>query len=202
MQPIGPEASSVYWVRRAAFLVIVLIVLFGLIGIIRAVAGGGSEGPAVVEPTVSQAPSVDPTTVLTPVSTEPIACVDSAIFVEATTDSSTYKVGKEPVLSLSIENTGSVACLRDVGPKANELEVKSGGYHVWSSDDCSSNKKTKIVTLEPGDRVASTISWSGQLSEPGCPDVNKAAKVGRYEVIGRNLDVFSEATPFALTKKN
>jgi hypothetical protein len=26
--------------------------------------------------------------------------------------------------------------------------------------------------------------------------------VGRYEVIGRNLDVFSEATPFALTKKN
>ncbi len=202
MQPIGPEASSVYWVRRAAFLVIVLIVLFGLIGIIRAVAGGGSEGPAVVEPAVSQAPSVDPTTVLTPVSTEPIACVDSAIFVEATTDSSTYKVGKEPVLSLSIENTGSVACLRDVGPKANELEVKSGGYHVWSSDDCSSNKKTKIVTLEPGDRVASTISWSGQLSEPGCPDVNKAAKVGRYEVIGRNLDVFSEATPFALTKKN
>ncbi|MCH9676851.1 MAG: hypothetical protein WBH16_00140 [Candidatus Nanopelagicales bacterium] len=202
MQPIGPEASSVYWVRRAAFLVIVLIVLFGLIGIIRAVAGGGSEGPAVVEPAVSQAPSVDPTTVLTPVSTEPIACVDSAIFVEATTDSSTYKVGKEPVLSLSIENTGSVACLRDVGPKANELEVKSGGYHVWSSDDCSSNKKTKIVTLEPGDRVASTISWSGQLSEPGCPEVNKAAKVGRYEVIGRNLDVFSEATPFALTKKN
>jgi len=82
MQPIGPEASSVYWVRRAAFLVIVLIVLFGLIGIIRAVAGGGSEGPAVVEPAVSQAPSVDPTTVLTPVSTEPIACVDSAIFVE------------------------------------------------------------------------------------------------------------------------
>jgi hypothetical protein len=202
MQPIGPEASSVYWVRRAAFLVIVLIVLFGLIGIIRAVAGGGSEGPAVVEPMVSEAPSVDPTSVLTPVSTEPIACVDSAIFVEATTDSSTYKVGKEPVLSLSIENTGSVACLRDVGPKANELEVKSGGYHVWSSDDCSSNKKSKIVTLEPGDRVASTISWSGQLSEPGCPDVNKAAKVGRYEVIGRNLDVFSEATPFALTKKN
>ena len=202
MQPIGPEASSVYWVRRAAFLVIVLIVLFGLIGIIRAVAGGGSEGPAVVEPMVSEAPSVDPTSVLTPVSTEPIACVDSAIFVEATTDSSTYKVGKEPVLSLSIENTGSVACLRDVGPKANELEVKSGGYHVWSSDDCSSNKKTKIVTLEPGDRVASTISWSGQLSEPGCPEVNKAAKVGRYEVIGRNLDVFSEATPFALTKKN
>jgi len=192
----------VYWVRRAAFLVIVLIVLFGLIGIIRAVAGGGSEGPAVVEPTVSEAPSTDPTTVLTPVSTDPIACVDSAIFVEATTDSSTYKVGKEPVLSLTIENTGSVACLRDVGPKANELEVKSGGYHVWSSDDCSSNKKTKIVTLEPGDRVASTISWSGQLSEPGCPDVNKAAKVGRYEVIGRNLDVFSEATPFALTKKN
>ena len=146
--------------------------------------------------------SVDPQVGLTPVTTDPIDCLDSAILVEATTDSSTYKVGKEPVLTLTIENTGSVACLWDVGPKANELEVKSGGYHAWSSDDCSPSKKTKVVTLEPDDRVASTIEWNGQLSEPGCPESDQAAKVGRYEVIGRNLDVFSEATPFALTKKN
>ena len=95
-----------------------------------------------------------------------------------------------------------VDSISQVGPRANELEVKSGGYHVWASDDCSSNNKTKIVTLEPGDKVASTFTWNGQLSEPGCPEISTAAKVGRYEVIGRNLDVFSEPTPFALTKKN
>jgi transposase-like protein len=31
--------------------------------------------------------------------------------------------------------TGDVACKRDLVPKANSLEVTSGGYHVWSSDD-------------------------------------------------------------------
>ena len=202
MQPIGPESPGVYWVRRAALLVIVLLLLFGLIWVFRAVTGASSTQTPIVEPAVAVSESVDPQVGLTPVTTDPIDCLDSAILVEATTDSSTYKVGKEPVLTLTIENTGSVACLRDVGPKANELEVKSGGYHAWSSDDCSPSKKTKVVTLEPGDRVASTIEWNGQLSEPGCPESDKAAKVGRYEVIGRNLDVFSEATPFALTKKN
>jgi len=202
MQPIGPESPSVYWVRRAAVLVIVLLVLFGVIWVFGAVAGGRTTQTPVVEPTVVATESIDPNTVLTPVTTDPIDCVDSAILVEASTDSSTYKVGKEPVLSLSIENTGSVPCLRDVGPKANELEVKSGGYHVWSSDDCSATKKTKIVTLEPGDKVGSTITWNGQLSEPGCPDISAAAKAGRYEVIGRNLNVFGESVPFAMTNKN
>jgi hypothetical protein len=205
MQPIGPESPSIYWVRRAALLVIVLFILFGLVWLFRAVTGAPSAPTPVAEPTVAESESATPDaglTSLTPVTTDPIDCVDSAILVEATTDSSTYKVGKEPVLSLSIENIGSVACLRDVGPKANELEVKSGGYHVWSSDDCSSNNKTKVVTLEPGDKVASTITWNGQLSEPGCPEISTAAKVGRYEVIGRNLDVSSDATPFALTNKN
>jgi len=205
MQPIGPESPSVYWVRRAALLVIALLFIFGLVWVFGAVAGGSDTETPVAEPAVVLSESVvtdTGLTPLTPVTTDPIDCVDSAIFVEATTDSSTYKVGKEPVLSLSIENTGSVSCLRDVGPKANELEVKSGGYHVWSSDDCSLNKKTKIVTLAPGDKVGSTITWGGQLSEPGCPEISTAAKAGRYEIIGRNLGVLSEATPFALTKKN
>ncbi|MEZ7852086.1 MAG: hypothetical protein QMA96_05815 [Candidatus Nanopelagicales bacterium] len=202
VQPIGPESLGVYWVRRAALLAIVLLLVFGLIWVFRAITGSPSTQAPIVEPAVAVSESVDPEAVLTPVTTDPVNCLDSAILVEATTDSSTYRVGKKPVLTLTIENTGSIACLRDVGPKANELEVKSGGYHAWSSDDCSPSKKKKIVALEPGDMVASTIEWNGQLSEPGCPEIDEAAKVGRYEVIGRNADVFSEATPFAVTKKN
>jgi hypothetical protein len=202
VQPIGPESLGVYWVRRAALLAIVLLLVFGLIWVFRAITGSPSTQAPIVEPAVAVSESVDPEAVLTPVTTDPVNCLDSAILVEATTDSSTYKVGKKPVLTLTIENTGSIACLRDVGPKANELEVKSGGYHAWSSDDCSPSKKKKIVALEPGDMVASTIEWNGQLSEPGCPEIDEVAKVGRYEVIGRNADVFSEATPFAVTKKN
>ena len=69
------------------------------------------------------------------------------IAVEATTDSSTYPVGSTPKLTLTITNTGDVACKRDVGPKANELEITSGGYHVWSSDDCNASSQSKVVTL-------------------------------------------------------
>ena len=164
MQPIGPESPSVYWVRRAALLLIFLLIIVGVVWVFRAVTGSSPTQTPNVEPSVAASEStdpdsIDPDTSLTPVTTDPIDCLDSAILVEATTDSSTYNVSKEPVLTLTIENTGSVACLRDVGPKANELEVKSGGYHVWSSDDCSESKKIKIVTLKPNDKIVSTFKW-------------------------------------------
>lgn len=198
-----------YWVRRIAVVLVVVTLIIGLIWMARSIFGSDAADPAPVAVSETQAAVEDVVdqpvvaeTDVTPVSTDPVDCVDSAILVEATTDSSTYKVGAEPVLTLSIENTGSVACLRDVGPKANELEIKSGGYHVWSSDDCGASKKTKVVTLEPQDRVVSTITWNGQLSQKGCPDINRSAKAGRYEVIGRNGDALSDPTPFALTNKN
>lgn len=203
LTPIGPEPPVVYWVRRAAALLVVITLILALVWLARSVFGGA---PASVEPedagAASPSASAESTTAITPVTTDPVECLNSALLVEATTDSSTYQVGAKPVLTLTIENTGSVACLRDVGPKANELEIESGGYHVWSSDDCSTTKKAKVVTLEPGDKVVSTITWNGQLSQEGCPDISDKAKPGRYVVIGRNLKVMSDPTPFAITAKN
>jgi hypothetical protein len=57
------------------------------------------------------------------------------------------------------------------------------------------------VTLEPGDKVVSSITWNGKLSQKGCPDISTSAKAGRYVVIGRNLKLTSDPTPFALTSK-
>ena len=201
--PIGPEPPAVYWVRRAAALLVVITLIVALVWLARSVFGGS---PEPVEPVdagaASPTASVEPTPTASPVTTDPVECTSSALLVEATTDSSTYQVGSKPVLTLTIENVGSVDCLRDVGPKANELEIESGGYHVWSSDDCSSSKKSKVVTLAPGDKVVSTITWNGQLSQEGCPDISDKAKPGRYVVIGRNLKVTSDPTPFAITAKN
>jgi hypothetical protein len=204
LNPMGPEPATVYWVRRAAVLVVLLTLIVSLWWLFF---GRSSSAPETTATSSSSETSTAEDIVVVeetvaPVSTEPVECADSAILVSATTDSSTYRIGLEPVLSLVIENIGDVACLRDVGAKANELEIKSGGYHVWSSDDCSASQRSKIATLEPGDKVASSISWDGKLSQKGCPKQNKAAKAGRYEVIGRNLAVVSEPTPFALTNKN
>lgn len=211
MHPNGPEPASVYWVRRAAIVVVLLTVLVGAWWLLGALSGSGGE-PSAESDVATEAAVVDEDSVVdagiaaspaVTVPVEPVACPDSVIAVSATTDASTYKVGDKPRLTLSITNTGDVACIRDVGPKANELEITSGGYHVWSSDDCNASDKTKEDVLEPGQTVASSITWSGRLTQKGCPGgEGEKAKAGRYDVEGRNGKVRSEQSPFGISNKS
>ena len=209
LSPIGPEPPTVYWIRRGAIVLIIITVVIGLWWLIGALRGSGSSSDTAASPTASSeaspsdAASGDSSAEATPEATDDTAiaaCPDSVIKVEATTDASTYPVGSTPKLTLAITNTGDVACTRDVGPKANELEITSGGYHVWSSDDCNASSKSKVTTMQPGDTVASSITWNGRLSQKGCPNGEGAeAKAGRYDLEGRNGAVTSDQTPFAMT---
>lgn len=217
ISPVGPEPRAVYWIRRAAILVIVITLVFGAWWLVSSLRGGGSADPA---PGASasqsegtdeitdegQAEASEGTDAAASPDASPAAatteCLDSAIKVVATTDASTYPVGSTPKLTLTITNIGDVACKRDVGPKANELEITSGGYHVWSSDDCNASGKSKVMTLKPDETVASSITWDGRLSAKGCPDPEgDQAKAGRYDLVGRNGEVVSKTEPFALTNK-
>lgn len=206
---MGPEPPIVYWVRRGTIVLIIITLLLGgwwFLGS-RSAAAPGAESAAATEADAAgvEGAGEDPALVEeAAVPAEPTDCADSAIEVSATTDSSTYRVGQQdPVLTLTIENVGDVACLRDIGPKANELEITSGGYHVWSSDDCSTSDDSDITLMEPGQKAVSSLTWNSRLSQKGCPDEGKGrkAKAGRYEVVGRNLQVSSEGTPFALSNK-
>lgn len=208
MHPTGPEPASVYWIRRAAIVAVILTLIVAVWWVISSLLGGGEDLTSGSASEPSAAATAAPSSSSTPdasaqTSQEPVACLDSAILVEATSDASTYPVGSTPRLTLTITNTGDVACKRDVGPKANELEITSGGYHVWSSDDCNANNKGKVSVLKPGEKVAASITWNGKLSQKGCPDPEgETAKAGRYDLVGRNAKVTSESTPFALTSKN
>lgn len=209
LSPLGPEPPTVYWIRRGAIVVVVITLIVGAWWLIGSLRGGDATptssptGSASAEATGDAADAGTDDASASPEASQPaeiVECVDSAILVEATTDSSTYPVGSTPKLTLTISNTGDVACRRDVGPKANELEITSGGYHVWSSDDCNASGKSKLITMQPGDKVASSITWNGRLSQKGCPDgEGAAAKAGRYDLTGRNGSVTSDSTPFALT---
>lgn len=201
--PMGPEPPWVYWLRRG---IIVLAVLTLIVGAYWLISGRGSSNTAsssvTVAPTAepSAAPAASSSATAEPAT--PTDCVDSAIVVEASTDSSKYVVGDSPQLTLTIGNIGDVSCLRDVGPKANELEITSGGYHVWSSDDCNASNKSKIAVLKPGEKVASSITWDGKTTQKGCPAAGKVAKQGRYDLIARNGSVKSDKAKFSLTKKS
>lgn len=208
MSPVGPEAPTVYWVRRAA---VVLIVVTVVAGIWWMLAGGSDPAPAADPTPVASAsssslatasPTPTPTTSTVVAAPDPTGlCPDSSIGVTATTDSSTYKVGSAPRLTLTIQNIGSFACTRDVGPKANALKITSGGYPVWSSDDCNASNTTKPTLLQAGERVASSITWDGRESSKNCQAQGALAKAGSYDLIGINGVVQSEQTPFALTSK-
>ena len=216
--PVGPEPSYVYWIRRITLLLALGTLIFGIWWVFstQGSADQSSQAPTSspssvpssepsANPTAeSTNPSPDPTVEPSPGSEPgpgavPVDCQDSAIKVRARTDKSTYVVGETPELKLTITNIGELACNRDVGPRANELEVTSGGYHVWSSDDCSASDASKIIVMKPGEKVSSSITWNGRLSQMGCPSVGAEAKPGRYDVVGRNGAVDSDGNPFSLT---
>lgn len=207
MQPVGPEPPVVYWVRRGALLLVVVTLVLGgwwFLGSRSAATPDTSTEVAAEETEVLEDGGSAATEEALATPAEPTECLDSDIEVTATTDSSTYRVGQQdPILTLTITNVGDVPCFRDIGPKANELEITSGGYHVWSSDDCSTNDESDRTLMAPEKQAVLILTWNSRLSQKGCPDEGKGrkAKAGRYEVVGRNLEVTSDGTPFALSNK-
>jgi len=197
LEPRGPEPASVYWLRRGALILVVLTLIVGAWWLVAgrsssqpaplSVSTPAEESPAVIEEVMTQ-------------STDPLECTDDVIRVRAAVAKKSYPVGSKPKLTLTIVNTGPVACTRDVGPKANELKITSGGYHVWSSKDCNPGKKSKVVTLEPKQRAQTSITWDGRLSKKGCPAKGAQAKPGSYELVGVNAGKNSKKRPFSLFK--
>lgn len=202
MRPVGREPSSIYWIRRGAVVMVVLVFLFLIWWLISGRSSSEdsalTQGDVAASETVVDGIGADGS--VSTVETGPVDCMDQDIVVRAKAAKKSYVVGDSPELTLTIKNTGSVACVRDVGPLVNEIEIKSGGYHVWSSDDCNASKRSKIVTMQPGEVYASAINWNGRLSSKGCPDPKGAkAKPGSYTVIGRNGDVESNGRKFSLS---
>ena len=206
MTPRGPEPPSVYWVRRLAVVLVVLTVLVALWWLVA----GRSSSDAAVSPGATSSPSAAPASSVTPAASSTTVaapdpsnlCPDTSIGVSATTDSSTYPVGATPRLTLTIQNIGTFACTRDIGPKANSLAITSGGFPVWSSDACNPSQTTKLSVLGAGEKVASSITWDGRLSSSDCKKQGAVAKAGTYDLTGSNDLVQSDKTPFALTSKS
>ena len=164
-----------------------------------------SPDPAPSTPDVSEPPAPTPssTSPSNPPSPDPSAtialCADADISVEASSDAATYAQGINPRLTLTVTNTGSVPCQRDVGSAVNELKIVSGSARVWSTNDCKKEPTNKLYTLAPKDFWAATVSWSRTTSSPGCPSATNAAGPGTYQVIGTNAGLESQPSTFVLT---
>jgi len=213
----------VYWLRRGSIAIVALVIIVGLWWLLGSrsssdtpapVASASAAASAVPSAPSSLAPMPTPTASGDAVASAPadstateaapageiLDCKNADIAVVASSDQPSYTLGAKPVLSMTIQNTSAVPCKRDVGPKANSIEVTSGGYHVWSSDDCGAGTQSKIITLKPGKKVGTSIEWNGKVTTKGCPTKGTPAKPGRYQVTAKNLKAKSPAATFSLTK--
>ena len=203
MHPTGPQSPVVYWVRRAAVLVVLLVLLLGVRWLLTGRGGGTPSATPTPSQSSSSSQSSTPTTSTStspkPTSTGTVACTKSQISVTASTDAASYPVGSTPHLRMKIENTSTTACTRDIGASQNELVITSGSVRVWSSDDCSPGGGSQVVTMAPGQSYSVAVTWLGKLSAKGCPANQPAATKGTYKLTGRNGDVTSAPAVFALT---
>jgi hypothetical protein len=214
LHPVGPEPPSTYWVRRALVLIALLLVVALLwwlfIGRSSSTAGAGSPPTTTPTPTRTVTTTA-PTTSSHTASTAPTGsttsstsgttadCTNADLKVRVTTNAQSYPPAQDPTFTLSVTNTSSTTCLRDVGSAAEELTVTSGQTRIWSSDDCNPPGTSSVSLLRPGEPVSVSVQWGRTFSQPGCPTGQPDAQAGTYQVSGRVGSKRSAPATFSLT---
>lgn len=216
--PVGPEEPSTYWRRRALVIVALLVVVLLVWWLVQSAFGSDAEPEAQVAPSASPSwglslpasgdprASDEPSSASSPPSpqagtTAPAKvakCADSDVEVAVRTDSGTVAVGDGLALSMTVQNSGGQPCRRNVGPGANEIRIESGTALVWSSDFCSPSTEKDNQVLEPDEDFSASVTWTGRVTQEGCPDEQPVAQPGSYRAIARNLGVESEPVAFTV----
>jgi zona occludens toxin (predicted ATPase) len=193
--PVGRRSAAVYRRRRLVALLVLLMIVAGVLFLVFRPGSGGaatvggspatrsaapqssaSGSPAALPgPSSSAKPAAAPSSTPKPaVAGQP--CVPANVDVEAITDASSYRSGAQPLLSLSLTNTGSVMCTIDAGTATMVFTVSSGKEQYWTSTDCQSNPVHTVIKLEARQTLTSTpIPWDRSRSSKSTCDASRAA---------------------------
>lgn len=151
MQPSGPLPPAVYWRRRIIVLGILVIIIASLVTLFSALFGGGS-------------PTATPTDGATSAAVQ--ACNSKDITLTANTDQESYAEGELPKLSMTITNTGDVACSLEVGTDKQKYVIMSGTDMIWDSTVCQNGSEPYTTTLDPDVPVdVPPVEWGRARSD-------------------------------------
>jgi hypothetical protein len=163
--PVGPQPPAVYWKRRA----IVLIGLLAVIVIILLIVfrpGGDAPAPTGTPTSGSSQPPADSDVVA--------ACTPEQVQLTAVTDKGGYNAGEQPLLSMTITNTGAAACSIDASTDQQEYVIASGSEQYWSSKDCQGEPVVAEAVLEPGVPKSTTpFAWDRTRSSATTCDATR-----------------------------
>jgi len=118
--------------------------------------------------------------------------------VVTVTTAQTAPAGGPVEFVMKIANEGTAACVRDVGPAANTFVVTSGGFDVWSSDDCTEPGDSQEEEIPAGEAYAVKGTWDATVTANGCGASATAAQAGAYQVEATNGTVTSDPVTFSL----
>ena len=196
--------ASVYRRRRiavgiAALAVIVIVVL--LIWGVASGAGSGSDPDDDKSPSSSDTPN--PGDSETPDADGSTPCDPAAIAVTAVTDKTEYQAGENPMVSMTIVNSGAAACTLNVGTDVQLYSIVSGDDPIWNSLDCQQEPAPFEQVLQPGVELTTTpFPWDRTRSSAdtcGSERPQVAAGGATYRLSVQLGEVTSaEDTPFLL----
>ncbi len=98
-----------------------------------------------------------------------------------TTGAPSYQVGTQPIVGVTVQNAGSVPCVRDLsGPLQVFTVYTASGQRKWSTADCFPGVGKDVRVLDPGEILHYNVRWSGTSSTPGCHSVRTQLPAGNY----------------------
>ena len=191
---MSQPTRSVFLVRRLILLGLVSLIIWGLVALVgvigNALFGGSSATGANIPESEKCA--------LGTVSVEAMVTAGSVEQVQ-------FDQGMNPHLGYKISNNGTTACKWDVGTLMQKFVIKSGDEVIWNNQDCDrSNDESKVITLKPGQTVASNTSSTDwfrvRSSETGCGEGQTPATAGGalYSLTVTISGVISPETQFTL----
>ncbi|MDT4960215.1 MAG: hypothetical protein QOD31_4014 [Pseudonocardiales bacterium] len=194
LHPIGTRPPAVYWRRRLALFIALLVLVVLTAWVLRP---GGDKKQAAADTSPHSTPhstshaaptSAHPTSKHASTSAKasstrsPVAapCQAGALKVAAVVDKPSYRVGEQPMVLLQVTNTGSAPCVQNLADSQVELRVYNGESRVWGSHDCTVQAGVSDRTLAVGQPVRVSVVWSGLSSQPKCAGTRQRVGAGTY----------------------
>ncbi|GLW09077.1 hypothetical protein Misp01_42060 [Microtetraspora sp. NBRC 13810] len=222
---LGGATSDVYWRRRMALLVSVLVVVAVVAWAcsstsspqgrthlpVGLASGSPTPDPLLAslqrKPTPTPAPPARPKPRVTPsaaptVSAPPRragdACPPADLVLGLQGQQEVYAGGLRPRFTLTLVNTGRLMCTADVGPRALEIRITSGQDRIWSSADCISGDGVEIRRLQRGIPYVAPFEWDRHRSASSCGATRADARPGTYVATVRTGHLRSPKAVFHL----
>ncbi len=192
-------------VALVALLVVLALLVWGVSAVVGMVRGpadppspqadGGAAASAPADPSASGAPGPDGGGSGGGAAGD---CQPDDVVVQASTDAPSYGPEANPVLVMTIENTGDAACDVNVGTGEQEFVVNSGEDRIFSTKDCLAEASDLRITMEPGQTETARFTWERVRSAPGCQAVNAKPRPGTYKFTAKLGDRESGIASFEL----